>query len=205
MTTRSLPLLLLAATLAACGDRASSPARAPAPPGTTRDSAGNLVDRTLLPQDALRAFREGLPEVTALEGGSPTREALVRRFMTALETRDTADLRRMVLSRAEFAWLWYETDPQSQPPYSLEPELYWFTLSGRSEQDVSKALDELGGRPTGYLRHECAEPRMQGENRVYGYCRVYRAVGADTLQQALFGLIVERGGSFKFVMYNNRL
>lgn len=191
MRSKSLWLLLL---LAACGRGGERPAR--------------VVDSTVPRDVALARFRRDLREVTTLSGGDTERERLVRRFITALERNDTTELRDLILTRAEFAWLYYPTAREANPPYDLAPDLMWFTHEGRSEQGIRVALETRGGRPLGYTGHRCAaEPRLEGENRLYGYCLVRRkdpASGAE-LEEQLFGLIVERGGIFKFVSYANQL
>jgi hypothetical protein len=150
----------------------------------------------------LAEFRAGLPEVRGLEGGATSREALVRSLVRALERSDTAALASLLLSRAEYAWLYYPTTPQSLPPYDLSPALLWFTLSRRSDQDLAVALQTFGDSAIGYRGHSCAAtPRREGENLIWGYCIVRVRAGAVRL----FGLIIERGGRFKFVSYANKL
>jgi hypothetical protein len=166
-----------------------------------------VVDSAVPMDDALRRFREVLPEVTRLGGGEASRERLVRAFVRALGARDTAALRAMVLSRAEFAWLYYPTAREANPPYNLPPDLMWFTQQGRSERGIGTALETLGGHPIRYLGHDCApEPRIEGENRLWGFCVVrYLNEGGESLRQQVFGLIIERGGVYKFVSYANKL
>ena len=136
-----------------------------------------------------------------LAGGAPSREALVRGFVTALERRDTAALVDLVLTRAEFASVYYPTAREALPPYELPQDLMWFRLVGESDRGLRRALDELGGRPLRYAGHTCGAPRREGENRLWGWCRV--RLGEDEI--SIFGLIVERDGRFKFVSYANKL
>ena len=70
----------------------------------------------------------------------------------------------------------------------------------------ANALAAYGGRPASYLGHECdSRSSREGTNVVYGPCTVRLAVGADTVKQRLFGLIIERDGRFKFVSFANSL
>ena len=141
-----------------------------------------------------------------LRGGFGSREKLVRGFVRALEARDTAALRRMVLRADEFAWLYYPSSPLSRPPYELAPALMWFQIQGESERGASRLLADRSGRALGYAEHTCAPPRVEGKNRIYSHCELRRGSPAgDTLSERLFGLIVEREGSYKFVSYANRL
>jgi hypothetical protein len=194
---RGLVLLVLLGTAGACRPAAADRDREPA--GT--------VDSVVPRARELAEFRRGFVAATRLEGGEPTREALVRRFVRALETGDTIALRRQLLSRAEFAWLYYPTTTQAGPPYDLGPDLLWFTLFQRSDRDIALALREFGGRPFGYLGHTCAAaPRVEGDNRIWGYCAIRRrAAGRQPTTERLFGLIIERGGRYKFVSYANKL
>lgn len=166
-----------------------------------------VVDSAVSMEEALHRFREALPEVTRLAGGEASREQLVRTFVRALAARDTGALRAMVLSRAEFAWLYYPTAREANPPYNLSPDLMWFTQQGRSTRGIGVAFETLGGHPIRYLGHDCApEPRVEGENRLWGFCAVrYLNEHGDSLRHQLFGLVIERGGVFKFVSYANKL
>ncbi len=172
-----------------------------------RASAATTVDSVLPREEALRRFRAGLPAVESLSGGAPSREALVRAFVRALERADTVTLRALVMDRAEFAWLYYPTNPMSLPPYDLPPALMWFQLEGRSRQGIATALEDRGGRPLGYRGYRCeGATSVQGENRVWGPCLVRREQGpGDVIEERLFGPILERGGRYKFVSYANRL
>lgn len=170
-------------------------------------SRGGTVD-SVRPRDAeLAQFRRGLSRVDSLSGGASTREALVRDYVRALEQRDTTALRTMLMSVSEYAWLYYPTTLQALPPYDLSPELLWFTMSRRSEQDLGVALAEIAGKPLGYVGHTCADTaRVEGENRIWGYCAVERRLqDGRTTRERLFGLIIERHGRYKFVNYANKL
>jgi hypothetical protein len=201
MGTRIVLGLVAAAGLAACG---------PAPAddwGHAGPAAGVVVDSAVPREQALRRFREGVPVATGLTGGAPSREALVRAFVRATEAADTAALRALALTRAEFAWLYYPTTPQGLPPYDLSPALLWFVTEGASSQGLGRLLAERAGRPLEYAGHACdPTPSVEGENRVWGPCvvRRLRAPG-DTVAERLFGQILERGGRFKLVSLANRI
>lgn len=155
----------------------------------------------------LATFRAGLVQPETLSGGAPSRDALVTRFVRALETRDTAALVAMHLSRAEFAWLYYPTNPQSRPPYDLSPDLMWFLEHGNSDKGVRRLLDKRAGMPLGVLSYRC-DPvtSQQGANTVIGPCLVRRVTAdRDTIEEPLFGLILERDGRYKFTSYANKL
>jgi hypothetical protein len=164
------------------------------------------VDSAVPIEEALNRFRDGFQEPRALEGGSRSREQLVRRFVKALEVRDTAALRRMGMGIEEFAWFYYPASPLSRKPYELAPGLMWFQLQGESEKGASRLLAERAGRPLRYVEHVCAPGRIEGGNRIHPHCELRHITPAgDTVSERLFGLILERDGLHKFVSYANKL
>ncbi len=175
-------------------------------PAAAQQSA-TVVDSAIPRNVALARFRRCCSFVDSLTGGAPTRDALVRGFVRALETKDTTALRAMVLTQGEFAWLYYDTSPQSLPPYNLAPGLMWFLLEGNGSKGLARALGEYGGNPLRYIGYTCDEQTSaEGENLVTGPCSVRRiAPHGDTVQMRLFGLLLERRGRWKFVNYSNKL
>jgi hypothetical protein len=170
--------------------------------------AETVVDSAVPREVALERFRAGLPAPPpeSLSGGARSREALVRAFVRAVERADTAALRTLTLTRAEFAWLYYPTNPQGLPPYDLAPGLMWELLTLRGGRGLYHLLEQRAGRPLGYLGHSCDERvSVEGDNRVYGPCLVRRRDGGTVVEERLFGLVLERGGRFKFVSLANRL
>ena len=208
MDRRHLLLFVGLVALAACNPEPPPaaaerrPAAAPA-----RHAQPTHID-SLIPRDeALRRFRRGLTRVDRLNHGLSSQDALVQAFMRALERRDSTALGRIVLSKAEFAYLYYPWSPQGLPPYDLNPDLMWFMLSLQSDKGVRRALTERGGRPLHGAGFRCdGKPSEQGENIIWGPCvlRWVKAQG-DTVEERLFGPILERGGRYKFVSYANKL
>jgi hypothetical protein len=194
----SLPLLLAVTALGGgCGDREVRAADRSGP---------TVVDSAIPIEVALERFRRDLARPAGLTGGSKSRDELVRRFVAALEARDTAALRRMLLSKDEFGWLYYPSSRFSRPPYELPPDLLWFQMRGQTEKGASLLLSDRAGTSLGYLAHDCASERLEGENQLYGHCVLRRITPAgDTLAERLFGLVLERNGAFKFVSYANKL
>ncbi|MGH7520712.1 MAG: hypothetical protein ACREMI_05505 [Gemmatimonadales bacterium] len=171
-----------------------------------RAAAAAHVD-SIVPRDvALARIRNGVVEPPSLSGGAASREALVRQFLGALERRDTATLHALLMTRAEFAYLYYPTNPEGLPPYDLSPGLMWFLLEGNSRRGLAHALEDRGGRPLRHLGVHCQPPTQQGANTVWGGCVVSRLQApGDTVVEPLFGPIIARGGRFKFVSYANKL
>jgi hypothetical protein len=163
------------------------------------------VDSVLAREAELTRFRAGLAEPIALTGGAKSRDALVRSFVRALETRDSTGLAELLMTRAEFAYMYYPTQPEAQPPYNLSPGLMWFMLEGRSRRGLSQAWQLRGGRPMQFAGYSCATKLSQGNNVVWTGCTVRRQDGTRTVEDALFGPILERDGRYKFVSYSNKL
>ncbi len=204
--TRTRFVLPLLVPLAACGGgdrpgRAASGDATPLPPV----QAVAYVDSARPVEEDLARFREGLEVATELRGGAGSREALVRGFTTAVESSDTAAVIRMMVSRPEFAYLYYPHSPLTSPPQEMSPQLAWFFMLQNSQKGITRVFRRLGGSPLGYLDHACdREPLVQGPNRVWEHCRVRRVTAdGDTIRQALFGGILERDGHFKFLSYTN--
>ena len=134
---------ILALVLGGCHPQPKPAARREAvkPPHTP-----TRVDSVVPREVALARFQQASPRATAFEGGAPSRDALVRAFVRAVETKDTATLRRLVISRGEFAYLFYPSRAQGLPPYSLSPDLSWFMTVEQSNRGVHHLVDELGGK-----------------------------------------------------------
>jgi len=204
-----LPSLLLLAGLAV-GCTADGPRSAAAETGVaaaTRaaDSRGrDAMDARL--DSALRRLRRDLPPVARLADGEPTRDALVRRFVRAIERADTADLRRMTMTRAEFAYLYYPGSAYTRPPTRQDADLAWFLHLRDSEKGVSRALARYGAAPVAFAGYACDPvPITEGRNRLWHGCQVTLAPRGDTLRLRLFGPILERDGVFKLHSFRNDL
>lgn len=165
-----------------------------------RGTGDYVIDSILPPEEELRRFRAGLPAPAALEGGATSREALVRRFMDRLAARDTAALRAMTLTRAEFAHLVYPGSMYTRPPYRTPPGLVWLQLTHATGKGLRRLMraDAVTGT---YDGHTCHEPPVRdGRARLWRGCRV--ALRSDApqgpVQARLFGVIVEVDGRLKF-------
>lgn len=191
----------IAAASVSCGQKEAGSI----PAGSPR--AAGVVDSALPIAELERRFRVGIDPVSALDNGAASsRDALVARFVRALETRDTAALQAMAISRAEFAWLYYTGTIYVRPPYETGPETIWRLMSARSASGLSRVVARVGGAPIRLLDYACGPtPKVEGENRYHEQCYVrYRRTGAGSVERRrLFGSIMERDGRFKFVGYAN--
>ena len=209
---RGVASALALITVAACEraapqQRDAAPTVADTPRAVVARPPGYVVDSAIPIEVALDRFRAGLPEVRTLEGGATSRDGLVRSFVRAVERSDSAALGRLQISRAEFAYLVYPSSPFTRPPFRQQPEVSWLLQRTPGDAGLGALYRGLAGRPLGFDGYTCAPaPAAEGENRLWRGCRVrYRNAAGSPAEGALFGVIVERGGRFKFVNYANDL
>lgn len=193
-------LIVVPALLSGCGAPGPMPAET-----VTGTAPGTTVDSILPPAVALERFRAGGSPVRALEGGEASIGALVAAWVAAIETEDTTAIRRLLVDRAEFAWLYYPESQFARRPLYQPPEILWMRIQVESEKGIVRVLRRLGGSTLGYRAVRCpGPPRVEGANRLHEYCAVERVIGGDTVPEVLFGGILERGGRFKFLGYGTR-
>ena len=171
-----------------------------------RAQPGYIVDSILPMEEQLRRFRADLTVApNALDGGATSQDELVTKFVRSLESADTAQMIRLTISRAEFAYLVFPDSPFSAPPYAQAPDLVWMRHTAASGTGLKRLLARVGGAPMGFRSWSCSPlPEKQGVNRVWGGCKVRFAKGGgaeETLQ--LFASIIERQGRFKILSYAN--
>ncbi len=193
-------LIALPVLLAGCADRQRDAARdtraGDLPPDITVDSA--------LPIDTLlRRFQAGLERPRQLSPAASSPEELTRRYLAAVAQSDTAVLRDLHISRAEYAFLYFPSSQMMRPPYELPPEVAWLLLSAESGKGVSAILRRFGGQRLELRRVACpGQPLREGANIVWRDCVVrYRDSGGAEGDQPLFAAIIEREGRFKFFSY----
>ncbi len=185
--------------------RADSTARA-RQDSINRTLPGYVVDSILPVAEELRRFRAavGGDSVAALTGGAPSREGLVAKFISALESSDTVALAGMQLSAPEFGWLVYPESPYTRPPYTQAPGLVWGQIQNKGSSGLVRLLRRLAGHRLVYTGYSCAaKPERQGRNLLWLNCAVRIGNGNRVQPHSLFGSIIERDGEFKFVSYAN--
>jgi hypothetical protein len=162
-----------------------------------------VVDSIFPPAVELARFQRTItgPKPIRLDGPS-SRSALVRAFIGAVETRDSATIRRLLISRAEFGYLYFPSSEYTKPPYVQKPGLVWFRMTATSEKGIGRVLARDGGSPLGLTGHRCpVPPLVQGKNRIWKDCLVLVRRAGKPVERRLFGSIIERGGRFKFLTY----
>lgn len=158
-------------------------------------------------EEAIRRFREGLAEVAGLEGGARSRDALVEAFVDAVETNDTSAVQRLLVSRAEYAYLYFPNSIYMNKPYQQAPALAWFLNVQSGEKGISRVMRRLGGQELAVERYSCGEPSREGANTFWRSCTlVYRdPLENSQVTRRLFGAVMGRDGRFKFLSYANDL
>ena len=196
---RALLALVTLAFAAGCSDSRAE-ARPAAPASQGEGGASVSLD------SALTLFRRDLEPVAELDDAERSLDAIVARLVRAVEQSDTATLRAVVMSRREFAYLYYPTSVFTRPPMKQEPGLVWFLHRQHSEKGATRLMSRYGGQLLS-LQNSCAGPaRVEGENRLWFDCvqRVVQSAG-DTTVIRLFGGVYERNGRFKIFSYSNDL
>ena len=170
---------------------------------TVREEPVTQVATTPAPEDQLAIFTANLDErPTLLRGGASSLNALAERFVRGVQERDTAGIRSIHVSKAEFAYLVYPTHPQALPPYSLPPEVVWMM----TESSSAKALDKIvamGIRQGASIQSVvCEGVTSQGKNRVHSGCVAIAQESSRGEEIRIpLGPIIERDGRFKFASF----
>lgn len=163
------------------------------------------IDSALPPGEALRRFQSELPEVAALTGAAWGRDDLVTRFVTAMESRDTAALERLVVSKAEYAFLYFPSSTYMRKPYELPPDIAWLLADQNSRKGLTRITRRLAGKPLKFSGYECSDPIVEGDNRFWRTCHMTYVdpTTGQPVTRRLFGAIIERAGAYKFLSYAN--
>lgn len=165
------------------------------------------IDSILPIEEELRRFRATVDEEPVALGGEwRSRDALVAHFIDRLQAADSAAFPHMLITRAEFAYLYYPHTKFVARPYELSPALVWFNMANGTSKGMTRAL-RLAGRELRFDSYSCdADPELAGDARVWTGCRVsIQPDGEERMQTTLFGHILERDGRFKFLSYANAL
>ena len=187
MALRSIAAAGLA-LLAACGGTE---------PSSAEDTASTAVQ--------LRQHQATLPDQpTTLDGGAKSREGVARALLGALADSDTAALRALAVSRAEYAHLVYPESPLVHPPYQQPIEIAWVLHATPHAKGLTRLLQRLAGRSLAYEGMDCdSVPAVQGANRFWTGCRIRFTVDGRPVRARLFTAILERDGRYNVASYDN--
>lgn len=170
-------------------------------------AAGGTVDSIFPIEEQLRRFRDGLPSVEWLRNGASSRDELVRQFVRAASASDTLTLNRLLLDRAEFAYLYYPHAAISKPPYEAPPQILWGQILLASNEGLPRVLARAAGQSIDVAGVTCADSIVvEGPNRLHEKCMLTLRIGkGSAIDTRWFGTIIERDGRFKFLGYANPL
>ncbi|MEO7965827.1 MAG: hypothetical protein ABIT38_18100, partial [Gemmatimonadaceae bacterium] len=162
---------------------------------TNRSLPGYVVDSILPVEEQLRRFRiaVGGEPVTRLNDGSPSRDALVRRFLRAVVAADSIELVAMAVTSREFADLVYPESPNIHPPYQQDPSLVWRMIQNPSASGLKRLVRRAGGIEMKLRGYSCnPSPVVQGANRFWSACQLQLVDGNGVSStHRFFGSIVE--------------
>ena len=203
MRKSALALLALCSLAGIACDR---PAQAgPARQDSMASAPAPTIDSILPPGEALRRFKANLTPVTVLSASIRSRDTLVARFVRAIESGDSAALQTLLVSKDEYAFLYFPASAYSRKPYELPPEIAWLLSEQNSIKGFTRLTRRLGGKSLGVRGYDCADPVTESDNRFWRGCRVTYIDPANGLPvtKVLFGAIMERDGLYKFLSYAN--
>lgn len=171
-----------------------------------RAQPGYVVDSILPPAEALRRFQQDVANPGEFANAEPSRDALVERFIRAVESNDSLSLIRSAVHRGEFAHLIYPQSPFARSTSYQPPDVAWFQLSNGSVQGFRRTMARHGGSAMGFGGYRCPnQPERLGDLTIWRGCVLEVRVDGVRTATRLFGPIVSRNGRFKFLSLSNDL
>lgn len=166
---------------------------------------GYVVDSIFPPEVMLERFqKEAGPQVTALADGAPSVDALLRRYWARLVTGDSLGMRPLVVTKAEFGWLYL---PESvERANGMPPGPFWLLLSNNSGRGLARALALAAGGDSSLVGTTCRPDTLPaGAGRVLGPCAMIRRTGSRPDTVWLVKHVFARDGIFKLMSFANDL
>jgi hypothetical protein len=200
----ALAAIAFAASAWAVNVHATAATAEPTKTDATAHSSAGPVDSIFPMPELLRRFRSGLEPVSSLANGAPSLDELVASFIAAVERSDTAELARLTLTRAEYAFAYFSHSAYMHEPYELPPEIAWMLGTAASEKGVGRVMRLLGGQRLEYRGYRCERESAEGPNRFWRDCLAdYLHPREGRVSRRLFGTIIEHRGRYKFLTYAN--
>lgn len=163
------------------------------------NGAGVKVDSILPAGETLDRFFNGAERPQRLRG-APSPDSLIRAALTAVEKRDTSELRELVVTREEYASLYYPGSIYAREPYSLPPEIAWMLNSENSGKGERRLMQRLGGQRIELIGWKCQKDFVEAGNRFLTDCvATHRVDGGAVRSLRLFAAIMERNDESKFL------
>lgn len=134
-----------------------------------------------------------------------SRDELVARFVRAVQARNAAALDSLVVSKAEYAFLYFPSSVYSHKPYELPPDIAWLLSDQNSRKGLVRVTRRLGGSKLGFQGYQCSDAITEGENRFWRSCQLtyIDPTTRRPIERKLFGAIIERDKRYKFLSYAN--
>lgn len=171
-----------------------------------RKTPGYVIDSVFTPEENLRRFQStviGAPP-TRLSGGARSTDDLLRQYWALLSTADTLNMSPLVVSRAEYAFLYF---PESEEgPNGMPPHIGWELIVRQSGRGLFRALVIAQREPSPVLRTECSDtPRKVGKSTIYGPCGV--VIMRNGVEETIWvaKTLIERDGIHKLMGLQNEL
>lgn len=175
-------------------------------PDSLRKTPGYVVDSIFPPDETLRRFQATVraERPSRLAGGAPDEESLLRRYWAALVRHDTLAIRGLVVSHAEFAFLYL---PESAPFASgMQPSAAWMLYESQTGRGLSRAFREATTRDGTLTATVCRDQgRDEGRSRTFGPCGVVLRAAQRTDTLWIAATLIRRDGRVKFLGLDNAL
>ncbi len=170
-----------------------------------RKTPGYVVDSIFPPEEMLRRFQaEAGAPVTALTGGEPSADALLRRYWALLARGDTLGMTPIVASKAEFAYLYFPESPELAT--GVPPAVSWLLLGSNSGRGLTRALRAANSGDTTLIGTTCQPLTTEaGASRITGPCAVIRRQAGQPDTLWLVKHVIARDGMFKLMSFANDL
>ena len=192
-------LVATAAVLSACTDPEAAAAT------RTTEVAGDSI----LPMDTMIArFQAEHPPVAMISDDAPrSLDALIERFVAAVEAGSGDALNALTMDAAEFAYLYFPTSMYARPPYAQPPAVSWLLHEQNSLKGRSRLLREYGGKPVRAEGYACEQdPLVEGRNTIHERCMLrLESDDGGVHEVRLFASILERDGRYRIMSLANRL
>jgi hypothetical protein len=173
-----------------------------------RKIPGYVVDSIFPPAEALRRFRvsSGSVRPTTLTEGDTSIRALFTGYVAALAARDSAAVLRFALTRAEYAWLYYDGSPEQQS--GLVPQAAWPIAESRSNVGLGRAADRVSSLGNArVLTATCGPTKVVlPAAELDGPCTVVlESSGGKRTTLQISRMVIQRDGRVKLVSFANDL
>lgn len=203
ISRRRIVRCCVAVTIAALGACAGSDAPGDAPgAGQVATHRPDTIDSILPMSEYLARFRRGSTAPDGLSGGAASPDSLAARVLRAAAARDAAQLRALTVTRAEFGWVVFPRHRYHEPPYEMDPALFWLRLDAATTRGIQRLVDRFGGRAPLYTGVRCQSDSLQSSDpllEVWSHCEVRFQLDGEARSESLFGSIVAWGDRMKLL------